>query len=265
MSASNPWHPTILWYARAVGALEARNRPNFDDPGSWRHLAETHGSQIRQREWPAGARWNTCEHESWHFLPWHRVYLHHFERIVRDQIIKLGGPQDWALPFWNYSDPSRAAVRTLPPAFISRRMPDGRQNPLFVGQRSNDSNAGRAMASAVVDALDGLAAAGARIKWPNDVLVDGRKVAGLRTATAAVGSGAAALSLGDEGQSRWNRIASILPLIALVGGLILIHAAQNEHRAHEVAEVDAALLTDDLPPAAYADPGFIQFLKTSGN
>jgi hypothetical protein len=92
-----------------------------------------------------------------------------------------------------------------------------------------------------------------------------RKVAGLRTATAAVGSGAAALSLGDEGQSRWNRIASILPLIALVGGLILIHAAQNEHRAHEVAEVDAALLTDDLPPAAYADPGFIQFLKTSGN
>jgi BirA family transcriptional regulator, biotin operon repressor / biotin---[acetyl-CoA-carboxylase] ligase len=35
------------------------------------------------------------------------------------------------------------------------------------------------MAAAVVDALDGLAAAGARIKWPNDVLVDGRKVAGL--------------------------------------------------------------------------------------
>ncbi len=35
------------------------------------------------------------------------------------------------------------------------------------------------MASAVVDALDGLAGTGARIKWPNDVLVDGRKVAGL--------------------------------------------------------------------------------------
>jgi hypothetical protein len=40
---------------------------------------------------------------------------------------------------------------------------------------------------------------------------------------------------------------------------------QNEHRAHEVAEVDAALLTDDLPPSAYADPGFIQFLKAGGN
>lgn len=35
------------------------------------------------------------------------------------------------------------------------------------------------MAAAVVEALDGLAGAGARIKWPNDVLVDGRKVAGL--------------------------------------------------------------------------------------
>jgi hypothetical protein len=30
-----------------------------------------------------------------------------------------------------------------------------------------------------------------------------------------------------------------------------------------VAEFDQALLTDDLPPAAYADPGFVQFLKSS--
>jgi hypothetical protein len=28
-----------------------------------------------------------------------------------------------------------------------------------------------------------------------------------------------------------------------------------------LAEVDSALLIDDLPPAAYADPGFLQFLK----
>ena len=89
-----------------------------------------------------------------------------------------------------------------------------------------------------------------------------RKAASLRTAPAlAAAGGAATLSFGDEGQSLWNRIASVLPLVALVGGLILIHAVQNERRAHEVAEVDAALLTDDLPPAAYADPGFIQFLK----
>jgi hypothetical protein len=92
-----------------------------------------------------------------------------------------------------------------------------------------------------------------------------RKATGLRTATTVAGGGAAALSLGDEGPSLWSRIGSVLPLIALVGGLILIYGAQNEHRAHEVAEVDAALLTDDLPPSAYADPGFIQFLNTTGN
>ena len=52
-----------------------------------------------------------------------------------------------------------------------------------------------------------------------------------------------------------------LPLVALVAGLVLIHTILNDIRASDVAEVDAALLTDDLPPAAYADPGFVQFLK----
>jgi hypothetical protein len=89
-----------------------------------------------------------------------------------------------------------------------------------------------------------------------------RKPATLLSAPAVLASaGAATLAFGDDGVSPWNRIASALPLIALVGGLILIHAVQNERRASEVAEVDAALLTDDLPPAAYADPGFAQFLK----
>ena len=49
----------------------------------------------------------------------------------------------------------------------------------------------------------------------------------------------------------------------LVVGLLAINSIQNENRAREIAEVDAALLTDELPPAAFADPGFIQFLKTT--
>ncbi|MBC7601562.1 MAG: DUF3619 family protein [Ramlibacter sp.] len=91
---------------------------------------------------------------------------------------------------------------------------------------------------------------------------------GVKVQTASTVSsqgGAAALTFGDEGQSFWNRIASVLPLIALACGLVLIHTIENDRRANEVAEVDAALLTDDLPPAAYADPGFIQFLKVGGN
>ena len=92
-----------------------------------------------------------------------------------------------------------------------------------------------------------------------------RKIVKLRTAAAVQASGAAAtLTFGDEGLSLWNRIGSAIPLVALVLGLVLIHSVQNELRASEVAEVDAALLTDDLPPSAYADPGFAQFLKSGG-
>lgn len=76
-----------------------------------------------------------------------------------------------------------------------------------------------------------------------------------------VGRGGAA-TLG-EGVSLWGRIASILPLLALAAGLVLLHGVQTERRASELAEVDAALLTDDLPPAAYADPGFVQYLQSS--
>ena len=90
-----------------------------------------------------------------------------------------------------------------------------------------------------------------------------RRMTRRRTAPQVIFAGAAAvLGRGDEGWNFWNRVASALPLIALVVGLITIQTVQNERRANEVAEVDAALLTDDLPPAAYADPGFVQFLKS---
>jgi hypothetical protein len=82
-------------------------------------------------------------------------------------------------------------------------------------------------------------------------------------APVVVGRGGAA-TLGFGERSWFNRIASVLPLVVLAAGLVLIYSVQTERRASELAEVDAALLTDDLPPAAYADPGFVQFLKTGG-
>lgn len=81
--------------------------------------------------------------------------------------------------------------------------------------------------------------------------------------TVSVSGGAASLTFGESGLGPWGRIGAALPLVALVAGLVLIHTIQNDNRASEVAEVDAALLTDDLPPSAYADPGFAQFLKTA--
>lgn len=66
----------------------------------------------------------------------------------------------------------------------------------------------------------------------------------------------------DEGLSLWGRLASALPVVVLAAGLVTINLVQNEVRAREVAEVDAALLTDALPPAAYTDPGFVRFLQS---
>lgn len=95
--------------------------------------------------------------------------------------------------------------------------------------------------------------------------VSQRKIGKAQTATAVVSTGgSAALTWGfDDGSSWWMRIASVMPLIALVVGLLAINSIQNDNRAQEVAEVDVALLTDDLPPAAYSDPGFVQFLKVN--
>ncbi|MGJ7578640.1 DUF3619 family protein [Variovorax sp. RHLX14] len=59
----------------------------------------------------------------------------------------------------------------------------------------------------------------------------------------------------------WTRLGAIVPLVALVAGLITVSVMQEENRTSELAEIDSALLTDDLPPAAYTDPGFAQFLK----
>ena len=50
-------------------------------------------------------------------------------------------------------------------------------------------------------------------------------------------------------------------MLALVAGLLLIQAAQEEHFDTDIAKTDSALLLDELPPDAYTDPGFMQFLK----
>ncbi len=80
---------------------------------------------------------------------------------------------------------------------------------------------------------------------------------------AAIVSTGPVLTLGGSDKPGWwTRLASAVPIVALVAGLVAINVIQADQRAAEVAEIDAALLTDDLPPAAYADPGFVQFLQS---
>lgn len=104
-----------------------------------------------------------------------------------------------------------------------------------------------------------------RLRAARAQAVSQRKIAKTQTATMVVPAGAsAALSWDSEDTlSWWGRIASVMPLIALVVGLLAINSIQDDRHTEELAEVDSALLTDELPPAAFSDPGFVQFLKST--
>jgi hypothetical protein len=81
-----------------------------------------------------------------------------------------------------------------------------------------------------------------------------------RSATSARTVGAGLLAL--VGGSWWLRLASIVPLIMLISGLTLIQERDWNAQIEAAADIDAALLTGDLPPVAYADPGFAAYLNS---
>ena len=77
-----------------------------NDPLSWDYQAAIHGTTIM----PPLTGWNSCEHGTYFFWSWHRMYLYWFERIIR----KMSGDSSWSLPYWNWTSNSE---RKLPPMF----------------------------------------------------------------------------------------------------------------------------------------------------
>jgi hypothetical protein len=73
--------------------------------------------------------------------------------------------------------------------------------------------------------------------------------------------GALISKLGAWGHGWGSRLGAAGLLLALASGLLVIDSLQDEQKVREMADVDSALLTDDLPPAAFLDVGFAQFLK----
>ncbi|MFO1294895.1 MAG: DUF3619 family protein [Rubrivivax sp.] len=59
----------------------------------------------------------------------------------------------------------------------------------------------------------------------------------------------------------WQRAAAALPLVVLVAGFMLVHRIAEVEQVRTAAEIDSQLLSDSLPPAAYSDPGFAEFLR----
>ena len=90
-----------------------------------------------------------------------------------------------------------------------------------------------------------------------------RRMLKIETASSVFANQTTATLGGGAPFGFWGRAASVLPLVALLAGLLGIGMLQEEQRAQELAEVDTAILTDELPPSAYTDAGFAQFLKTT--
>ena len=93
--------------------------------------------------------WDNCTHNknqagqrsTVHFLPWHRLYVYHFEKIVR----KLSGDPNFSLPYWDYISlfdkelPDKNRL-TMPAEF---RLPGDSSNSLYESAREKGLTAGK--------------------------------------------------------------------------------------------------------------------------
>lgn len=74
--------------------------------------------------------------------------------------------------------------------------------------------------------------------------------------------GGGLLAMGGPESSWWVRLGSLAPLLLLVAGLLFLQEWQNIEQIDAAAQIDAELLLDDLPPEAYSDPAFTEYLLT---
>ncbi len=81
-------------------------------------------------------------------------------------------------------------------------------------------------------------------------------------ATVIAGVTAQGTAVFGAHRSWWQQGASVLPLVVLVCGLVAIDLWSVQEQVRAAADIDSMLLSDALPPTAYSDPGFGEFLRT---
>ncbi|KQV61203.1 hypothetical protein ASC95_02535 [Pelomonas sp. Root1217] len=83
--------------------------------------------------------------------------------------------------------------------------------------------------------------------------------------TLALGGGPFGALSGSGGRNGsgglWPMLISALPMLLLAAGLLVMQLGEENRQIAAAAEVDTALLSDSLPPAAFTDPGFSEFLR----
>ena len=142
-------------YATAITAMKAIDTAagpgNPTDPRSWRFQAAIHGFPGVTASLRHPKHWGSCRHNSWFFLPWHRVYLFYFESMIQ---FHLDDPT-WALPYWDYTKIDDEPARILPKPFRSPTT----GNELFTSQRDsrvNDETSPEPLIAGLCDARDAL-------------------------------------------------------------------------------------------------------------
>jgi Common central domain of tyrosinase/Polyphenol oxidase middle domain len=128
INSLDPAGPQIAALRRGVAELRRRSAADPRDPTGWTFQANIHGTY----DAPLLPVWGQCQHGSFFFLSWHRMYVYWFERILR----AAAGESTLALPYWNWSDP---AQRALPAVF---RRPANATNPLYERRRASGINQG---------------------------------------------------------------------------------------------------------------------------
>lgn len=114
----------IKVYAEGVRLMTERSKHDRMDPIGWTYQSRMHGNpQALPRKPSEPEDWSECQHGSWFFLPWHRMYLLQLERIIRS----LTGEPDWALPYWDYPNANKLEI---PAAFLAKK------SALFDGSRN---------------------------------------------------------------------------------------------------------------------------------
>lgn len=139
-------------------ALKIMRAKDCNDPLSWYYqgaihwipdtinnnkLCDSYHTYLDKKE-----AWDNCTHtpsgkEKLHFLAWHRLYIYHFEKIVR----KLSGYRDFALPYWGYTN-SNERDKYMPPIFRDKN------SSLYESSRFDSLNNGYPISGEIGRSLD---------------------------------------------------------------------------------------------------------------
>jgi Common central domain of tyrosinase/Polyphenol oxidase middle domain len=158
--ALDPNGPEVTSLRKGVQVMQGRTDPT--DPTSWAFQANIHGTSVSN---PLAA-WNQCQHRSFYFFSWHRMYLYYFERILR----AAAGDPSLTLPYWNYTDdPHVQNPNQLPLAF---RQPQDASNPLYFSNRAGPMNDGSGFLPAA-DVNTSIALALIPFEGPNPIAFGG--------------------------------------------------------------------------------------------